>query len=143
MVSDKSKTALTFDFVLIAFPLLITVSITSLSFSQEVENLTSSSSDADPDIVILDIPNIAVEKSATGLTSVVGTVQNNSTEDVVNLKVNVTLYDSNNEIIRDTNRFISGPFTIYESNSTERFSFLMSIEEFDNYVTTAYAERAS
>lgn len=84
---------------------------------------------------------LSVQNSTTGLTSVSGTVHNNSTEDVENLKVNVTLYDSDNQTIRDTTRFVSGPFTVYEPNSTERFSFLMGVEEFDHYEATAFGER--
>ena len=141
MVSDKFKSITIFGFILSVFPLLSIIS--STSYSQEEENSISSTANSESGIVILDIPDISVDVSATGLTSVVGTVQNNSTEDVVNIKVNVTLYDSNSNPIRDTNRFVSGPFTVYESNSTERFSFLMSVEEFDNYAATAYAERAS
>jgi hypothetical protein len=57
------------------------------------------------------------------------------------MKVNVTLYDSENKTLRDTSRFISGPFTIYEPNSTERFSFLMSVERFEHYKTTAFGEQ--
>ena len=143
MLSDKSKIATLFAFILLVFPLLSSMLSISSSYSQEGENLISTTANSESGIVILDIPDISVDVSATGLTSVVGTVQNNSTEDVVNIKVNVTLYDSNSNPIRDTNRFVSGPFTVYESNSTERFSFLMSVEEFDNYAATAYAERAS
>ncbi|HET6588812.1 MAG: hypothetical protein AB7V56_02875 [Candidatus Nitrosocosmicus sp.] len=57
------------------------------------------------------------------------------------MKFNVTLYDSENKTLRDTSRFISGPFTIYEPNSTERFSFLMSVERFDHYKVTAFGEQ--
>jgi hypothetical protein len=94
-----------------------------------------------PDVIILDIPNITVEESATGLTSITGTIQNNSTENVENIKIDVALLDADNNTIRDTSRFISGPFTVYQPNSTETFSFLMSVEEFDNYKAAAYAER--
>ncbi|MGD9533868.1 MAG: FxLYD domain-containing protein [Candidatus Nitrosocosmicus sp.] len=96
-----------------------------------------------PEIIILNISELAVQNSTTGLTSVSGTIQNNSTEDIENLKVNVTLYDSHNKTIRDMTRFVSGPFTVYEPGSTERFSFLMSVEGFDHYTTTAYAERVT
>ncbi|HYF99400.1 MAG TPA: hypothetical protein VD815_04855 [Candidatus Saccharimonadales bacterium] len=114
----------------------------SLTYSQEEdENIIPSPTNSD--IIILDIPNITVEESVTGLTSVDGMVQNNSTENAVDLKINVTLFDAENKTIRDTNRFVSAPFTVYEPNSTERFSFLMSVEEFENYAAIAYAERTS
>lgn len=142
MLSDKCKIATLFTFFLLVFPLLNSVSSISSSYSQEGENSILSSPDTGSGIVVLNIPDITVEESATGLTSVIGTVQNNSTENVVNIKINITLSDSENSIIRDTNRFVSGPFTVYQPNSTESFSFLMSAEEFDNYVAKAYAQRA-
>lgn len=104
------------------------------SFSQENEN---------SDIILLNITDINLKNSTTGLTSITGTIQNNSTENVENLQIDVWLLDAYNKVIRDTSRFVSGPFTVYEPNSTETFSFLMSVEEFDNYKATAYAEPVS
>ena len=115
----------------------------SLTYSQEAEDEIIIPSSNNSDIIVLDIPNITVEESVTGLTSVIGMVENNSTENVVNLKINVTLFDAENKTIRDTNRFVSAPFTVYEPNSTERFNFLMSVQEFDHHTATAYGERAS
>lgn len=111
------------------------------SFAQENENLTSDSNDPISNIIILNFSNIIVESSVTDLTSITGTIQNNSTENVANLRVNVTLYDANNNTIMDASRFVSSPFTVYEPNSTQSFSFLMSVKDFYNYVATAYAER--
>jgi len=113
----------------------------STSSSQENENVTSIFTNSNSDTIILNITNINLEDSATGLTSVTGTIQNNSTIDVQNIQIDVTLLDTDNNVIRDTGRFVSGPFTVYQPNSTESFSFLMSVEEFDNYTATAYAER--
>jgi hypothetical protein len=93
------------------------------------------------EIIILNVTSITLQESATGLTSVAGIVQNNSTENVDNLKVNIILYDDSNNTLRETTRFISGPFTVYESNSTEGFSFLMSAEGFDHFTASAFAER--
>ncbi len=109
----------------------------SLSFAQPNDSLKSSQ----PSIIILSISDIALEDSATGLTSVTGTVLNNSTDKVDNIKVDVTLYDSDNKTIRETSRFVTGPFTVYEPGSVERFSFLMSIADFDHYTARAYADR--
>ena len=124
---------------IIVLPLLLTSIATIPSFSQETGKLTSSS--LRPEIIILNMSELSVQNSATGLTSVSGTIQNNSTKDVENLKVNVTLYDSENKKIMDTTRFVSGPFTVYEPDSTERFSFLMSVEGFDHYKATGFGER--
>lgn len=121
--------------------LLLISSFILSSFAQENENLTSDSNDPISNIIILNFSNIIVESSVTDLTSITGTIQNNSTENVANLRVNVTLYDANNNTIMDASRFVSSPFTVYEPNSTQSFSFLMSVEDFYNYVATAYAER--
>lgn len=121
---------------------IITISLIHPSFSQGNDLLnTTVVSNSKPDIIILNLTNMKVGDSATGLTSITGTIQNNSTENVENMKVNVTLYDSENKTIRDTSRFISGPFTVYEPNSSERFSFLMSVERFDHYGAIAFGER--
>ena len=109
----------------------------SLSFAQLEDNLESSQ----PSIIDIALLNMTLTDSSTGLTSVTGTVINNSTENVENIKVNVVLYDSDNSEISETSRFVTGPFTVYEPGSTERFSFLMSVEEFDHYNATAYAEK--
>jgi hypothetical protein len=101
------------------------------------DTLTNSQSN----IILVSISNMSITDSATGLTSVTGNVLNNSTEDVMNIKVDVTLYDADNITIRETSRFVTGPFTVYEPGSIERFSFLMSVENFDHYAARAYAER--
>ncbi|MDN5845549.1 MAG: hypothetical protein L0H53_04665 [Candidatus Nitrosocosmicus sp.] len=94
-----------------------------------------------PNIILLSTSNISITDSATGLISVTGIVLNNSTENVMNIKFDVTLYDADNSTIRETSRFITGPFTVYEPGLVERFSFLMSVEDFDHYTAGAYAER--
>lgn len=143
MLLDKCKIVTLFTFILFVFlSLSYILSSISSSYSQEGGNSILSFPDTKSNLVVLNIPDITVEESATGLTSVVGMVENNSTENVVDIRINVTLFDSENNIIRDTNRFVSGPFTVYQPNSTESFSFLMSVEEFDNYVAKAFAERA-
>lgn len=109
----------------------------SLSFAQIGNDLNR----LQPSIIIVSISDIVLEDSATGLTSVTGTVLNNTTENVDNMKVNVTLYDSDNKTITETSRFVTGPFTVYEPGSVERFSFLMSVTDFDHYTARAYAER--
>lgn len=89
----------------------------------------------------LDISNITLGDSPTGLISINGIVFNNSTESVENIKVDVTLYDANNNTIRDTSRFISSAFYTFEPGSTVNFNFLMSTGDFDYYTARAYADR--
>ncbi|WP_148686287.1 FxLYD domain-containing protein [Candidatus Nitrosocosmicus hydrocola] len=135
MFLEKSTVVKTFVLCIIFSALLVIMSLKMPpSFSQENEN---------SDIILLNITDINLKNSTTGLTSITGTIQNNSTENVENLQIDVWLLDAYNKVIRDTSRFVSGPFTVYEPNSTETFSFLMSVEEFDNYKATAYAEPVS
>jgi hypothetical protein len=122
--------------LLISSFLLISIFF-SLSFAQSDDDLKS----LQPSFIILSISDMTLEDSTTGLTSVTGTVLNNSTENVMNIKVDVALYDSDNIPIRETSRFVTGPFTVYEPGSVERFSFLMSVADFDHYDARAYAER--
>ena len=128
----------------------IIILLTTLSFSTLFLSIFSSLSmgqisdvlpNSQPNVILLSISNMSITDSATGLTSVTGTVLNNSTENVMNIKVDVTLYDADNTTIRETSRFVTGPFTVYEPGSVERFSFLMSIDDFDHYTARAYAER--
>ena len=128
----------------------IIILLTTLSFSTLFLSIFSSLSmgqisdvlpNSQPNVILLSISNMSITDSTTGLTSVTGTVLNNSTENVMNIKVDVTLYDADNTTIRETSRFVTGPFTVYEPGSVERFSFLMSIDDFDHYTARAYAER--
>ncbi len=93
--------------------------------------------------VNLEISNITLGSSPTGLIAVTGIILNNSTENVENLKVDVTLYNSNNIPISETTRFVSSAFYIYEPGTTENFSFLMGTEDFQYYTARAYADRIS
>ena len=121
----------------LSFSTLFLSAFSSLTMGQTSDILTSFQSE----IIALSLSNMSLTDSATGLTSVTGTVLNNSTENVMNIKVDVTLYNADNITIGETSRYVTGPFTVYEPDSVERFSFLMSIEDFDHYNARAYAER--
>ena len=58
-------------------------------------------------IISLELKEIEVGESPTGLISVKGTAINNSTFDVRDVKVLVELFDSKNSTVSDTSRFIS------------------------------------
>ena len=122
--------------------IILTALSTELSFYTLHAQLTETLPSSEPDIVNLAITNITLGASATGLISVNGIVLNNSTHDVQNMGIDVTIYDADNNVIRETSRFISSPFTIYEPASAENFNFLLSTDEFHNYTANAYADRA-
>lgn len=131
------RSGIIFLFTALSFSTLFLSIFCSSSVGQISDVLT----DSQPNVIVLSISNMSITDSATGLTSVTGIVLNNSTENVDNIKVDVTLYDADNITIRETSRFVTGPFTVYEPGSVERFSFLMSVEDFDYYTARAYAER--
>lgn len=79
-------------------------------------------------------------EGASGVISVTGTVQNNSTETVDQIKVSVTFYNSDDNAKREIGRFISGPYTTYKPDSIERFSFVINSMKYDYYTAKAQAD---
>lgn len=126
-------------FYLIFFLLLITTFSNHLdtSFAQP----STSTIDSQPELIKISISNLIVNKSPSGFISVTGTLQNNSTEEIERIMVDVTFYDVNNNIEREISRYVSGPFTIYSPNSTERFSFIIGKVDYEHYEAKAFATR--
>lgn len=87
------------------------------------------------------ISNITLGENPTGLTSVNGVVINNSTEILSDVKIDVILYDKENNIVQQTSRFVTAPFSTFGPGSTEEFRFLMIAENFDHYNATSYGEK--
>ena len=92
--------------------------------------------------ISLKIDNIFVGDSPTGLIAVKGMVHNNSTENIVNVKVKVGLFDSNNELIIETQRFIMPASSIFKPGYERNFDFLVTAKGVDNYNITAYGDKA-
>ncbi|MDP8907285.1 MAG: FxLYD domain-containing protein, partial [Thermoproteota archaeon] len=78
----------------------------------------------------------------TGLIVVKGIVHNNSTENIVNVKVKVDLFDSNNELIIETQRFITPASSIFKPGYERNFDFLVTAKDVDHYNITAYGDKA-
>ena len=93
------------------------------------------------DRVNLSISNITVTESPTGLTGIEGIVLNNSTENVKDVKVDIILFDPQNNTIEETTRSITSPLSTMEPGSTDVFSFLMSTEDFDRFDARSYGLR--
>ena len=93
------------------------------------------------DRVNLSISNITVIESPTGLTGIEGIVLNNSTENVKDVKVDIILFDPQNNTIEETTRSITSPLSTMEPGSTDVFSFLMSTEDFDRFDARSYGLR--
>jgi hypothetical protein len=94
-----------------------------------------------PDRVNVSISNITVIESPTGLTGIEGIVLNNSTENVKDVKVDIILFDPQNNTIEETTRSITSPLSTMEPGSTDVFSFLMSTEDFDRFDAHSYGLR--
>ena len=94
-----------------------------------------------PDRVNLSISNITVIESPTGLTGIEGIVLNNSTENIKDIKVDIILFDPQNNSIEETTRSITSPLSTMEPGSTDVFSFLMSTEDFDRFDARSYGLR--
>lgn len=118
--------------ILVAVPLMISVHPSQSQLTEEFSNSQSN-------IINLDITNLTITNSPTGLISINGVVVNNSTENIQNIQVDITLYDADNNTIRETSRFISSAFYIFEPGLTEDFNFFMSAEDVNGYTLRAYA----
>ncbi len=92
--------------------------------------------------ISLKIDNIYVGDSPTGLIGVKGIVHNNSTENIVNVKVKVNLFDSNNELIIETQRFITPASSIFKPGYERNFDFLVTAKDVDHYNISAFGEKA-
>lgn len=130
--------------------LLLTISVISIIsiilslpvVYAQLQQGSIASTPTSPDRVNLSISNISVIESITGLTGIDGIVLNNSTENVKDVKVDIILFDPQNNTIEETTRSITSPLSMMEPNSTEVFSFLMSTEEFDHFDAHSYGLRA-
>ncbi len=120
------------------FFLLMTL-VFSANICPSIAQASSTLSNTNPDVVI-SISDIKVIKITSDLISVTGAVQNNSTESIDHIKITVTLYDSNDDTKTEISRFISGPFTIYQPGSIERFSFIINSGKYNSYAAEAYAD---
>ena len=89
----------------------------------------------------LKIDKISVGDSPTGLISVKGTVHNNSTENVINVKTKVELLNTNNGLVAEAERFITPPSSIFKPGYERQFDFLVTARSVDHYNITAYGDR--
>jgi hypothetical protein len=119
------------------FIILIGIPLPHYTESQEQGLLNSFSNSK----VTLKIDNVSVGDSPTGLISVKGIVHNNSTENVENVKVEVKLFDSNNDLITETTRFITPSSSIFKPLYESDFDFLMTSKNVDHYNMTSYGDK--
>ena len=109
------------------------------SYAQEqgkVSTLTST-------LVNLELRDIEVGESPTGLIYVKGTAINNSTFDTRDVKVLVNLFDVNNSTVSETSRFITPASSTFKPGYERDFYFFVSANNVDHYVITAQGEKVS
>ena len=109
------------------------------SYAQEqgrVNTLTST-------IINLELKDIEVGESPTGLIYVKGTAINNSTFDTLDVKVLVNLFDVNNSTVSETSRFITPASSTFKPGYERDFYFFVSANNVDHYVITAQGEKVS
>lgn len=129
------------SFILILNVLLVIIFLVNLSVnpvnSQEQGMINSLSST----IINLELKEIEVGESPTGLISVKGTAINNSTFDARDVKVLVELFDSNNSTVSETSRFISPASSTFKPGYERDFYFFVSANNVDHYKITAEGEK--
>lgn len=92
-------------------------------------------------IVNLELKEIEVGESPTGLISVKGTTINNSTFNVRDVKVLVELFDHKNTTVSETSRFITPPSSTFKPGYERDFYFFVSANNVDHYKITAEGEK--
>jgi hypothetical protein len=89
----------------------------------------------------LKIDSISVGESPTGLILVEGTVYNNSTENIADVRVKVDLFNSSGELITETTRFINPASYIFKPGYERDFDFLVTARDINHYTIAAYGDK--
>ena len=126
--------------LLSVFSFVVIMTVLSINIRPSLAQSINSISYFQPEVTKIMISNLIVLKSASGVISVTGTVKNNSTETVDQIKVIVTLYNAEDNTKREIGRFISGPYTTYKPGSIEKFSFVINSMKYDYYTAKAQAD---
>ncbi len=92
-------------------------------------------------IINLELKEIEVGESPTGLISVRGIAINNSTFDARGVKVLVELFDSKNTTVSETSRFITPASSTFKPGYERDFYFFVTANNVDHYKITAEGEK--
>lgn len=129
------------SFILIISVLLVIIFLVNLTgkeiTSQEQGMINSLSST----IINLELKEIEVGESPTGLISVRGVAINNSTFDARGVKVLVELFDSKNTTVSETSRFITPASSTFKPGYERDFYFFVTANNVDHYKITAEGEK--
>ena len=133
------KVKATYIVLLSAITILSSLSNQSLYLTdaqQQEPNVISSEK------IELPISNLSVGYTDSGNIFVMGTVINNSTYDVEDVIVDVSLFDKENELVNVDNRFITPPSSILEMGSEQEFKFFVIAEDSYRYNVSSFGSKA-
>ena len=129
------------SFILIPSVLLVFIFLLDLTANQINSQEQGMIYSLSRTIVNLELKEIEVGESPTGLISVKGTAINNSTFDVRDVKVLVELFDHKNTTVSETSRFITPPSSTFKPGYERDFYFFVSANNVDHYKITAEGEK--
>lgn len=89
----------------------------------------------------LALTNTSAGLTDTGLIFVNGTVLNNSTYDVEDVKVDVKLFSKDNRLINGEIRFVTPPESVLRAGSTQDFRINVIAEDARYYNLSSYGDR--
>jgi hypothetical protein len=105
----------------------------------------STSSMPKNDKVGLQIEDLSVTKSPTGIADIIGKIRNNSTTNVNDLSVSAEFFDKDGASINKSDRFVTSQSFVLKPGEVVPFKLLpvVSFERIDNYTITASGDVTS
>ena len=129
------------SFILITGVIMVIIFLINQSANQVNSQEQGMINSLSSTIINLELRDIEVGESPTGLISVKGTAINNSTFDARDVKVLVELYDSKNTTVSETSRFITPASSTFKPGYERDFYFFVSANNVDHYKITAEGEK--
>ena len=129
------------SFILIPSVLIVIIFLVNLPTNQVNSQEQGIINSLSSTIINLELREIEVGESPTGLITVKGTAINNSTFDTRDVKVLVELFDSKNSTVSETSRFITPSSSTFKPGYERDFYFFVSANNVDHYKITAEGEK--
>lgn len=129
------------SFILITSILLVIIFLVNLTGKEVTTQEQGTINSLSSTIINLELKEIEVGESPTGLISVKGTAINNSTFDARGVRVLVELFDSKNTTVSETSRFITPASSIFKPGYERKFNFFVTANDVDHYKITAEGEK--
>ena len=129
------------SFILIPSVLIVIIFLVNLPTNQVNSQEQGIINSLSSTIINLELREIEVGESPTGLITVKGTAINNSTFDTRDVKVLVQLFDSKNSTVSETSRFITPASSTFKPGYERDFYFFVSANNVDHYRITAEGEK--